>query len=111
MFDEIRSLLRNGEVYGANVPPVDPNTARAVAVSELASAGADPLRPLLSHALWEQGLDTGKPHILASLGCSIPTSLADAERWNDGWLGLDRYVAPKLVFADGAVSRGLDTLE
>jgi 2-hydroxychromene-2-carboxylate isomerase len=116
MFDrevaEVSGLLRDGEVFPIARPPVQPNTAIAVAAFAAVSAGdAHAARRKLFAALWFDGLDTGDSALVRELtGVDQPDAGAVVAAWRDEWLDLERRLVPMLVLPDGYVSRGLGAL-
>lgn len=115
--DEVRSLLRPGEVFPIQRPPVHPNSAAAIA----AFAGADPKRiherrRRLFAALWFEGRDLADRDELDRLATDRHTDDQEAraarvDAWRLAWQGLDVGVVPVLVLADGTVVGGLEALE
>lgn len=110
--NQIRELVRSGELYPATRPALLPSTALAVAAySALDGAQADRARAALFDALWVRGLNVGDPAVLGELGLRAVPPTATTERWRADWLGLDRPMVPMMVLPDGSVSRGLGTLK
>jgi 2-hydroxychromene-2-carboxylate isomerase len=109
--EEIRGLLLRGEAFPARRPPVQPNTALAVAAyAEASGSGADRLRGALFDAFWVKGQDIGDPKVLEALGCPRVEGSAVADAWQQEWQGIERAIVPMLVLADSSISRGLGAL-
>jgi len=109
---EVRGLLRPGESFPINRPPVLPNTRQAVAAFAAAPwDDDDDTRRKLFAALWRDGRDIGDPaelHELTGDGSAVSAPLVAA--WRAAWVGHKRVVVPMLVLPDGYVSRGLGVL-
>ena len=117
MFDrelaEIKGLLRPGERFPIERPPVQPNSRAAIEAFAGAPDGpADDLRRRLFAALWFEGRDIADPAVLTALLGDV--QLAPDRRsadWQAQWSAFDRRLVPMLVLPDGYVSRGLGALE
>ncbi|MGH9134214.1 MAG: DsbA family protein [Ilumatobacteraceae bacterium] len=108
---EVRGLLRPGELFHIQRPPVQANTALAVRAFAAAVDGAHELRKRLFAALWFDGRDIATPEVVRDLG-GDPTAPEPAivSTWRHEWLELQRPLVPMLVLPDGYVSRGLGAL-
>jgi 2-hydroxychromene-2-carboxylate isomerase len=108
---EVRSLGRKGERSVIEVPPVYPNTARAVrAFAATASDGYHDTRRRLFAALWADGRNLGEPAVVGELARDGAAGAALVDGWRRAWVGLERPIVPMLVLPDGYVSRGLGAL-
>lgn len=116
MFDrevaEVRGLLRDGEMFPMRRPPIQSNSAAAVASFAAAPPSrTNELRRNLFTALWFEGHDIGDRAVLAALGADTGSADARVAEWHDGWMQLDRRLVPMVVLPDGYVSRGIGALE
>lgn len=111
--DEVLGLVRPGERLPLAVPPIQPNTARAVAAfAAVDNAGRHAVRRKFFEALWFGGRDIGDPSVVREIVDEDPATLSTlAASWRSSWSELDRRLVPMLVLTDGTVSRGLGALK
>lgn len=108
--EETLGQLRAGESFALTIPPVRPNTSKAIEIfAGLAGDEADEMRRRLFDAVWKRGENVGEEDVLESLGAS-GTSSTRAAAWQQEWLGTEKHIVPMLVLPDGYVSRGLGAL-
>jgi len=111
--DEVRSLTRSYEGVPINVPPIQPNTALAVAAfAAVSDDRRHAVRRRLFETLWFDGRDIGDSGVIREIVDDDPAAgAALAESWRSAWSELDRHLVPMLVLPDGTVSRGLGSLK
>jgi 2-hydroxychromene-2-carboxylate isomerase len=111
--NEVHGLTRAYEDVPIVVPPIQPNTALAVAAfAAVANDRSRAVRRQLFEALWIRGRDIGDPRVVREIVDDDPATISTlAASWRSAWSELDRRLVPMLVLPDGTVSRGLGALK